>query len=77
MPPIVFAILGAIQAAISLAPQVKDIAKKGKDFIGSLTGGGVITQAQQDILFARIDAISAAHADGKVPDSWAVEPDPE
>lgn len=77
MPPIVFAILGGIQAAISMAPKVKDIIVKGKAFIQSLTGAGIITQAQQDLVFARIDQIAAAHADGKLPDGWAVEPDPQ
>lgn len=76
MPPIVFAILGGIQAAIAAAPKVVAIAKAGKAFIASLTGT-LITKEQQDSIHARIDEIAKAHANGKLPDGWAVEPDPQ
>lgn len=76
MPPIVFAVLGAIQAAMAAAPQVRAIAVKGREFIATLTGAGIITQAQQDQVYDRINAISEAHFHGKLPPGWEVEPNP-
>lgn len=77
MPPIVFTVLAAIQAAIQAAPQVKAVVVKGKEFIGALFSANIITKEQQDQLFARVDEISAAFKDGKQPPHWDVEPDPE
>lgn len=75
MPPVVFMILGGIQAAIQAFPQVKAIVEKGKDLISSLTGQ-VITVEQQNALHSRIDEISDAAQRGEIPRGWTVDADP-
>lgn len=77
MPPLVFTMLAAIQAAIQAAPQVKELVIKGKDFIASLFTAKLITKEQQNQLFKRVDEISEAFKNGKQPPHWDVEPDPE
>jgi hypothetical protein len=76
MPPAVIAIVSGIEMAIRLLPGVVDLVTKAKAFIGSLFGAGVITEAQQNALFARIDEIVHQAAAGTLPIWWSVEPDP-
>ena len=76
MPPVALLIIQGITAAIQLAPQVTEIVVKGKELIGSLVGGGIITKEQQDTLHARVDAITEAARRGEKPPAWEVEPDP-
>lgn len=76
LPPAVLLILQSIQAAITLAPGVVDVATKGKDLISSLFAAGVITKDQQDALHLQVDAIAAMVAAGITPPHWQVEPDP-
>lgn len=77
MPPVIFMVLGGIQAAIQEFPQIMSIVEKGKDFFSGLVGDGVITKEQQDALHQRIDDLSDAAQAGKIPPAWEVEPDPE
>lgn len=77
MPPIALLILQGITAAIQAAPQVAEIVTKGKELIGSLVSGDLITKEQQDALHHRVDVVTEAAKRGEKPPAWEVEPDPE
>ncbi len=70
-------IISAIQAAIVSAPKALEIVAKGKELIAALFSAEVITKAQQDAIFAELDAISGLVREGIVPLHWQVEDDPE
>jgi hypothetical protein len=76
MPPFVFLVLQGIQAAIQAAPQVKEVIDAGKQMISSLFTANVITKEQQDTLHAQVDQIADDFANGRIPSSWLVKPDP-
>lgn len=76
MPPVVFVILNAIQAAIAAAPRVKEIVESGKQMISSLFTAKLITIEQQAALHSWVDGISDDFQNGRVPRAWLVEPDP-
>ena len=75
-PATLLLIIQGIEAAIAAAPQVIDVAEKGKALIASLFEAGAITIDQQNTTHAHIDAIQAAVIAGIVPPSWTVEADP-
>ena len=74
---IVQTIISTIQAIVKYAPQAVAAWNAIKEFIKALFGAGVISKEQQDMLFARVEAILAAFDEGQVPPSWAVDPDPK
>jgi hypothetical protein len=76
MPPALIGIVAGIEMAIKLAPGVISVVTKAKDFIASLFGAGVITAAQQNALFARVDELARQAEAGEDPSWWTVEPDP-
>lgn len=77
MSPAAFlVVMEGIQAAIAAAPQVIDVAEKGKALVSSLFSAGVISVDTQNNAHSHIDAIQAAVQAGTVPPSWQVEPDP-
>jgi len=76
MPPIVFILLNAFTAAIQVAPQIKELTLKAKEYFKALVKGGIITKAQLNLIDARVDAITEAALDGQFPASWDVEADP-
>ncbi len=75
-PATILLIVQAIRMAIEAAPQVVEIAIKGKEFIASLFQGGLISQAQQDAIHAHVDAICKAALAGEELPEWTVEADP-
>lgn len=77
MPAILISIVSWVQLAISLGNQIGPVVKAAKAFIASLFSDEMITKAQQDAVFAEIDRIAADFENGKMPEWWAVEPDPE
>lgn len=77
MPAILLLILQGIEATISHAPEIADIAIKAKDFFTSLFTAKLITKEQQDALHARVDATVAAAKAGIIDPAWKVEADPQ
>lgn len=75
-PATLLLIVQGIQAAISAAPSVVDIAIRAKDFIASLFRAGLITKERQDAVHAHVDAYQAALLSGQEPPHWQVEADP-
>lgn len=74
---IVSTIVSVIQAIVKYAPDAAKAYTAVKGFIMSLFGAGVISKADQDKLFAYVDATLKAHEAGNPPPQWTVEPDPE
>lgn len=77
MPAVALLVLNGLTAALTAAPQVMELVQKAKDFFTSMAGNGLITDAQQDALHARVDAIVEAAQNGQLPPAWSVEPDPQ
>lgn len=75
MPPVALIIFQAIQAAITEAPEIAAIVTKGKEFISSLTAGGIISVQQQNDLHARIDAHCEAVLKGEYAPWWNDQPE--
>ncbi len=69
-------ILKGLLMAISAAPQIIELVAKAKEFFSVLFASGLITRAQQDALFLRIDAHTALVNSGIVEPEFVVEPDP-
>lgn len=74
---VLLSILAAFQGAISAAPQVLALVQQAKDFFAGLFSAKAITKAQQDALWAAIDAHAQMVKAGIVPPHWQVEPDPD
>ncbi len=75
-PAILALIIQGLQAAISAAPQLKEIYQNARDLINNLFSAKAITIDQQNALHAHIDAIETAFENGQEPPAWQVEPDP-
>jgi hypothetical protein len=75
-PATILLIIQGVQAAIAAAPQVVEVAQKGKDFITSLFTAGLISKDQQDKIHAHVDAVCAAALAGQELPEWTVEADP-
>lgn len=69
-------ILAGIQAALSAAPKVAEIAKAAKELVSALFTAKVITKEQQDALMRWVDVQAELAGLGIYPESWGVEPDP-
>lgn len=69
-------VIQGIEAAIAAAPQVIDVAEKGKALIESLFIAGVISVDQQNATKSHVDAVQAAVQAGEVPPAWTMEADP-
>ncbi len=76
-PQTIALIMQGLQAAMSAAPQIVEVADAAKTFITSLFTSEQITKAQQDALHAWVDNQAALAAAGIPPAHWAVEPDPQ
>lgn len=77
MPAILVSIISWVQMAIHLGEDIGPVINAARAFIASLFGDKAISKAQQDALFAELDRIASDFENGKVPDWWVVEPDPE
>ncbi len=69
-------VIQGVEAAIAAAPQVIEVAQKGKELISALFSAKAITAEQQDKVHAHVDAIQAAVLAGQTPPAWQVEADP-
>lgn len=75
-PAALLLVIQGIEAAIAAAPQVIDVAEKGKALIDSLFTAGAITVDQQTATKSHVDAVQSAVQAGTVPPAWTVEADP-
>ena len=69
----VAAIIQAILAALSAAPQAIELATKAKDFFSGMFSAGLITADTQNALHARVDADLLLFSKG-IPVHWQVQP---
>lgn len=76
IPASILAILQGFELAMAAAPKVVELVKQAKKFFADLFSAGLITKAQQDAVFLRIEAHWAMVQAGIVPQHWQVEPDP-
>ena len=75
-PALLLMIIQGVQAAISAAPGVIEVATKAKELIQALFTAKLITKQQQDATFLYIDAHAAMVMAGITLPHWMVEPDP-
>jgi len=69
-------IIQGVTAVLAGAPQFMLAAQQAYTFIASMFKAGLITKAEQDACFDKVDAIIKARLRGEKPAHWTVEPDP-
>lgn len=73
MAPLIAQIISYINLAIKAAPAVKEVYEEGRNLIGQLANGGLISSQQQNELMKWADAHQAATLAGEIPPELTVE----